>query len=86
MDAEDFERAAAARESEKQFLAERDRLIAEWSAGVDVATLGRELDWLRDEVSRLQGSAVAARHRARVSPEAGVSPAARGSHPAIRLT
>jgi hypothetical protein len=46
--------AAAARESEKELVAERDRLIARWSAGVDVATLGRELDWLRDEVNRLQ--------------------------------
>jgi hypothetical protein len=35
-------------------LAGRERLIAHWSAGVDVATLGRELDWLRDEVNRLQ--------------------------------
>ena len=55
VDAKDFDRAAAARESEKELLAERDRLIAHWSAGVDVATLGRELDWLRDEVNRLQG-------------------------------
>ena len=55
VDAEDFERAVAARESEKELLAERDRLIAEWSAGVDIPTLGRELDWLRDEVNRLQG-------------------------------
>ncbi len=55
VDAEDFERAVAARESEKGLMAERDRLIAQWSAGVDVATLGRELDWLRDEVTRLQG-------------------------------
>ncbi len=55
VDAKDFDRAAAARESEKELLAERDRLIAQWSAGVDVATLGRELDWLRDEVNRLQG-------------------------------
>lgn len=54
MDAKDFDRAAAARESEKELLAERDRLIVQWSAGVDVATLGRELDWLRDEVDRLQ--------------------------------
>jgi len=55
VDAKDFDRAAAARESEKELLAGRDRLIAQWSAGVDVATLGRELDWLRDEVNRLQG-------------------------------
>jgi ATP-dependent Clp protease ATP-binding subunit ClpA len=55
IDAKDFDRAAAARESEKELLAEQDRLIAQWSAGVDVATLGRELDWLRDEVNRLQG-------------------------------
>ncbi|MCW2907400.1 MAG: ATP-dependent Clp protease [Actinomycetia bacterium] len=54
VDTKDFDRAAAARESEKELLAERDRLIAQWSAGVDVATLGRELDWLRDEVNRLQ--------------------------------
>ena len=55
VDTRDFERAEAARESEKELLAERDHLIAQWSAGVDVATLGRELDWLRDEVNRLQG-------------------------------
>jgi Clp amino terminal domain, pathogenicity island component len=55
VDAKDFDRAAAARESEKELVAGRDRLIAQWSAGVDVATLGRELDWLRDEVNRLQG-------------------------------
>jgi ATP-dependent Clp protease ATP-binding subunit ClpC len=55
IDAKDFDRAAAARESEKELLVEQDRLIARWSAGVDVATLGRELDWLRDEVNRLQG-------------------------------
>ena len=55
MDAKDLDRAAAARESEKELLAERDRLIAQWSAGVDIPTLGRELDWLRDEVNRLQG-------------------------------
>lgn len=55
VDAKDFGRAAAARESEKELMAGRDRLIAQWSAGVDVATLGRELDWLRDEVTRLQG-------------------------------
>ena len=55
VDAKDFERAAAARESEKELVAGRDHLIAQWSAGVDVATLGRELDWLRDEVTRLQG-------------------------------
>jgi hypothetical protein len=54
MDAKDLDRAAAARDSEKELLAERERLIARWSAGVDVATLGRELDWLRDEVNRLQ--------------------------------
>lgn len=55
VDARDFDRAAAARESEKELVAGRDRLIAQWSAGLDVATLGRELDWLRDEVNRLQG-------------------------------
>ena len=55
VDARDFERAEAARESEKELVAERDRLIAQWSAGVDIPTLGRELDWLRDEVNRLQG-------------------------------
>lgn len=54
MDARDLDRAAAARESEKELVAERDGLIARWSAGADVATLGRELDWLRDEVNRLQ--------------------------------
>ena len=55
VDAKDLARAAAARDSEKELLAGRDRLIAQWSAGVDIPTLGRELDWLRDEVNRLQG-------------------------------
>jgi hypothetical protein len=55
VDAKDLDQAAAARESEKELLAQRDRLIAQWSAGVDIPTLGRELDWLRDEVNRLQG-------------------------------
>ena len=54
VDARDLDRAAAARSSEKELLAERERLIARWSAGLDVATLGRELDWLREEVNRLQ--------------------------------
>ena len=54
VDAKDLDRAAAARGSEKELLAEREHLIARWSAGVDLATLGRELDWLRDEVGRLQ--------------------------------
>ncbi|MGO9221676.1 MAG: Clp protease N-terminal domain-containing protein [Streptosporangiaceae bacterium] len=54
VDAKNFDRATAARESEKELVAERERLIARWSAGVDVATLGRELDWLRDEVNRLK--------------------------------
>ena len=55
VDAKDLDRAAAARDTEKELLAERDRLVAQWSAGVDIPTLGRELDWLRDEVNRLQG-------------------------------
>jgi hypothetical protein len=71
VDAKDFGRAAAARESEKELLAERERLIAYWSAGVDVATLGRELDWLRDEVSRLQ----------RLLLEHGIEPDQPAQHP-----
>jgi hypothetical protein len=54
IDAQDFDRAAALRASEKQLLAERDRMIAAWSAGADVVALGREVDRLRHEVSRLQ--------------------------------
>ena len=63
IDAGEHERAAAARGSEKELLAERDRLIADWVAGVDVANLGRELDRLRDEVRPAPGTAAAARHR-----------------------
>jgi ATP-dependent Clp protease ATP-binding subunit ClpA len=70
VDAKDLDRAAAARESEKELLAGRDRLIAQWSAGVDLPTLGRELDWLRDEVNRLQGLLL--RHG--VEPESGQQP------------
>jgi hypothetical protein len=54
IDAQELDRAAALRASEKQLLADRERLIAEWSAGTDVVALGRELDRLRHEVSRLQ--------------------------------
>jgi hypothetical protein len=55
IDAQEFARAAALRASEKQLLTDRERLIAEWSAGTDVVALGRELDRLRHEVRRLQG-------------------------------
>ena len=71
VDAKDLDRAAAARDSEKELQAERDRLIARWSAGVDVATLGRELDWLRDEVNRLQ----------RLLLEHGIEPEQPAQHP-----
>jgi ATP-dependent Clp protease ATP-binding subunit ClpA len=54
LDAGDAGQAATARGTEKQLIAERDQLIADWSAGTDVATLGREIDRLRDEVHRLQ--------------------------------
>ena len=54
LDAGDQGQAATARETEKQLIAEREQLIAEWSAGADVAALGREIDRLRDEVHRLQ--------------------------------
>jgi Clp amino terminal domain, pathogenicity island component len=55
IDAQDFDRAAALRAGEKRLLADRERLIADWSAGADVVALGRELDRLRHEVRRLQG-------------------------------
>jgi prophage maintenance system killer protein len=54
LDAGDAVQAATARGTEKQLIAEREQLIADWSAGTDVATLGREIDRLRDEVRRLQ--------------------------------
>jgi hypothetical protein len=54
LDAGDTGLAATARGTEKQLIAEREQLIADWSAGTDVATLGREIDRLRDEVRRLQ--------------------------------
>ena len=54
LDTGDAEQAAAARGTEKRLIAERDQLIAEWSAGADVAALGREIDRLRDQVRRLQ--------------------------------
>jgi hypothetical protein len=55
IDAQDFDRAAALRASEKQLLAERDRMIAARSAGADVVALGQEVDRLRHEIRRLQG-------------------------------
>ncbi len=54
LDAGDAAQAATARGTEKQLIGEREQLIADWSAGTDVATLGREIDRLRDEVRRLQ--------------------------------
>ncbi len=54
LDAGDAGQAATARGTEKQLIAEREQLIADWAAGTDVATLGREIDRLRDEVHRLQ--------------------------------
>jgi prophage maintenance system killer protein len=54
LDAGDPGQATTARDAEKQLIAERDQLIAQWSAGADVAALGREIDRLRDEVRRLQ--------------------------------
>jgi prophage maintenance system killer protein len=54
LDAGDAGQAAAARGTEKQLIAERDQLIADWSAHADVAALGREIDRLRDQVHRLQ--------------------------------
>ena len=70
VDAKDLDRAAAARKSEKELVAERDRLIAQWSAGVDIPTLGRELDWLRDEVDRLRGLLL----RNGIEPESALQP------------
>ena len=35
-------------------MAERQQQIEQWSAGTDVAVLGRELERLREEVQRLQ--------------------------------
>ena len=54
LDAGNPGQAATARDTEKQLIAERDQLIAQWSAGADVTALGREIDRLRDEVRRLQ--------------------------------
>jgi hypothetical protein len=79
VDAKDLGRAAAARESEKELLAERDRLIAQWSAGVDIPTLGRELDWLRDEVNRLQGLLL--RHGIEPESAQGTEPARKPEDP-----
>jgi ATP-dependent Clp protease ATP-binding subunit ClpA len=55
IDAEDFERAAALRDQERQLLgrlAERER---EWRAGVDLETVVGENQRLSDEVQRLLG-------------------------------
>ena len=54
IDARDFERATALRDREKQLMDERQRHVEQWSAGTDVAALGREVEQLREEVQRLQ--------------------------------
>jgi len=54
IDAGEFERAVALREQEKELMAERQRHIERWSAGVDVTALGREVERLREQVQRLQ--------------------------------
>jgi prophage maintenance system killer protein len=53
IDAQDFELAATLRDGEKRLLAKRAVRITQWSAGMDVAALGEELDRLHDEVARL---------------------------------
>ena len=54
IDARDYDGAAVLRDQEKELLAEREQQIEAWSAGADVAVLGRELERLRGEVQRLQ--------------------------------
>jgi len=54
IDAQDFDRAAALRDSEKHLLAEREELVTQWAADADVVALGQEVDRLGDEVRRLQ--------------------------------
>ena len=54
IDAREYDRAAVLRDEEKELVAEREQQIEAWSAGTDVAVLGRELERLREEVQRLQ--------------------------------
>jgi len=54
IDAGDYERAVLLRDQEKELLAQREQQIEAWSAGTDMAVLGRELERLRDENQRLQ--------------------------------
>jgi prophage maintenance system killer protein len=54
LDAGEFERAAALRGEEKRLMDERAKRLAQWSAGVDVATLAEEIDQLHQEVARLR--------------------------------
>jgi Clp amino terminal domain, pathogenicity island component/UvrB/uvrC motif len=54
IDAGDYERAVLLRDQEKELMAQREQQIEAWSAGTDMAVLGRELERLRDENQRLQ--------------------------------
>jgi prophage maintenance system killer protein len=54
LDAHEFDRAASLRDEEKRLLDERAARLAQWSAGVDVAALAEEIDWLHQEIARLR--------------------------------
>ena len=54
IDARDQERAVVLRDRERDLLAERDRRLAQWSAGNDPEILAQEIERLRAEVRRLQ--------------------------------
>ena len=54
IETQEFERAAEIRGREKELLGERNLLVAEWAAGVDVLALAEEVEALRAEVDRLR--------------------------------
>jgi ATP-dependent Clp protease ATP-binding subunit ClpA len=72
--AQDFDRAAALRDAEEELLAglaERER---EWTAGVDLAAVVREVQRLHDEVQRLHGEVLGLRELLRqrgIEPDGG---------------
>jgi ATP-dependent Clp protease ATP-binding subunit ClpA len=74
IEAQDFDRAAALRDAEEELLAglaERER---EWTAGVDLAAVVREVQRLHDEVQRLHGEVLGLRELLRqrgIEPDGG---------------
>jgi hypothetical protein len=76
IDAEDFDRAAALRDAEEELLAGLAEREGEWTAGVELAAVVREVQRLHGEVQRLHGEVQGLRELLRrhgIEPDGGTT-------------